>query len=465
MITRLLTAGLLVTASFAQTIDRTKPPETPPLQPYKLPASVESKLPNGLGVVLVEDKRFPLVTLRIAFHAGSRFDPPGRLGIAETVASLLKAGTPTRTARQIAEELAAIGGSLSAGDSPDSLIVSGSVLSENTPKLLDLAADIVRNADFPQNEIDLRKQNRVQELALERSQSSTLASEKLRAVVFGAHPYAHTLPTPEAIQSIRREDLLKFRDSLLTPADATLILVGDLPPQQQALDLIRARFASWPKKPIPPTPGGEFPKPQRSLTLIDRPGSAQVDILIGHITVNRRHPDYFPLLVGTNILGGGASSRMFNNIREKQGFAYDASAHNMPYKDTGLLNVNTQVREEVVEPALKAVFAELDRMTKEPVTAQELTDRKNYINGIFVMQLSSQSGVANQLASLRINDMPNAYLETYVTRVRSVEPDQIEHAAAKYFSPSDAAIVIVGDASKIAKSLEKFGKVTIEKAK
>ncbi|MBV6432467.1 MAG: putative zinc protease [Bryobacteraceae bacterium] len=465
MITRLPPAILAVAASFAQTLDRTKPPETPPLAPYKLPASAESKLPNGLGVVLVEDRRFPLVTLRVAFHAGSRFDPPGRSGVAETVAGLLKAGTPSRTARRIAEELAAIGGSLSAAESPDSLIVSGSVLSENTPKLLDLAADIVRNADFPPGEIALRKQNRIQELAIERSQASTLAAEKLRAVVFGTHPYARSLPTPEAIKAITREDLLKFRETLLTPANATLILVGDIPPRQQTLDLIRARFASWPGKPVPPAPGGEFPKPRRSITLIDRPGSAQADILIGHITVNRRHPDYFPLLVGTNILGGGASSRMFDNIREKQGFAYDASAHNIPYKDAGLLNVNTQVRDQVIGPALEAVFAELGRMGSEPVTARELTDRKNYINGIFVMQLSSQSGVANQLAGLRLNGLPNSYLETYVTRVRSVEPDQIERVASRYFSPSDAAIVIVGDASKIAAAVGKFGKVTIEKAK
>lgn len=212
-------------------------------------------------MVLVEDRRFPLVTLRVAFHAGSRFDPPGRSGVAETVAGLLKAGTASRTARRIAEELAAIGGSLSAAESPDSLIVSGSVLSENTPKLLDLAADIVRNADFPPGEIALRKQNRIQELAIERSQASTLAAEKLRAVVFGTHPYARSLPTPEAIKAITREDLLKFRETLLTPANATLILVGDIPPRQQTLDLIRARFASWPGKPVPPAPGGEFPNP------------------------------------------------------------------------------------------------------------------------------------------------------------------------------------------------------------
>ncbi|HUQ90813.1 MAG TPA: pitrilysin family protein [Bryobacteraceae bacterium] len=451
-------------ACFAQTIDRSKPPETPPLQPYNLPAVRESKLTNGLAVLLVEDKRFPLVTLRLAFRAGSRFDPASRYGVAETLASLLKAGTTTRSARQIAEELAAIGGSINAGETADSLTISASVLAEHTGKLLDLTADVVRSASFPQQEIDLRKQNRVQELSLQRSQSNVLADEKLRAVVFGNHPYARTLPTPQSIRAITRQDLIAFRDRLLTPGNAVLVLVGALPPEKQMLEMVGARFGSWPAKPVPDVPASDLPKPERSITLIDRPGSAQVDILIGHITVNRQHADYFPVLVGANILGGGASSRLFNNIREKQGFAYQANSHNMPFKDTGIHNVVTQVREEVVEPAMKAVFAELTRMGTEPVTAQELTDRKNYLNGIFVMQISNQDGVASQLASLRMNGMPEEYLEKYVTNIRSVEPDQIQRVGAKYFSPEDAAIVVVGDASKIAEEVRKFGKVTIEKA-
>ncbi|MBI4904509.1 MAG: insulinase family protein [Acidobacteria bacterium] len=461
-------AVILFTAAMAlahaQTIDRTKPPETPPLSPFKLPAVKESKLANGLTVLMVEDKRIPLVTLRLVFNGGDRFDPPAQPGLAETVASLLKEGTATRSSRQLAEELADIGASLDAGAGADSMNISGNTLSEHLAKLLAMAADVARNASFPQEEIDLRKGNRVQELAMQRSQSATLANEKLSKLVFGKHPYAQTLPTPAAISSIQRKDLLAYRDKVLVPGNATLVLVGAIPSEAQTLAMIKQSFDSWAAKPVPALPGGDIPAPAKSITLIDRAGSAQADIQIGRHTVNRLHPDYMPLVVATTILGGGASSRLFVNIREKQGYAYDASAHQMAYKDTAIVSVSTQVRDEVLEPALKAVIAELEKMGKEPVTPQELSNMKNYLNGIFVMGLTSQGGVASQLAGMKVNGLPFSFLEQYVTRIRSVEPDQIQRVAAKYFSPSNLTVVVVGDGNKIGPALGKFGKVTGEKA-
>lgn len=456
-----VTLLLAATMTWAQQ----KPPETPPLQPFKLPQIKESKLGNGLAIQLVEDKRFPLITMRITFGAGSRYDPAEKAGLAETVASLLKEGTATRNSRQIAEQLADIGGSLDAGSNADALTVSASVLSGDLPRLLDLVADVVRNATFPEDEIKLRKQNRAQELALQRSQSSTLASEKIRSVLFGPHPYSRTLPSPASINAITRADLTGFRDRLLTPGNATLILIGAMPPERETLELIKTRFESWTNKPVPTPPGGEIPKPARKLYVIDRPGSAQIDIMAGHVTVNRSHPDFFPLIVGNTILGGGASSRMFANLREKEGFAYQANSMHVPFRDGGYFLAITQVRPEVLEPALKGLFAEMDGMASAPVTPQELSNVKNYLNGFFVIGLSSQDALASQLATLRAAGAPSEYLEQYVTRIRSVEPDQIQRVAAKYLTSKDAAIVVVGDAAKIAKTVEKFGTVTVEKAK
>ncbi|MBL8177651.1 MAG: insulinase family protein [Bryobacterales bacterium] len=443
---------------------QSKPPETPPLQPFKLPQIKERKLGNGLTVLLAEDQRIPLVTLRLAFVAGSRFDPEGKSGLSETVASLLKEGTASRNSRQIAEELADIGANLDVNSNADGLTVSGNVLSGQFAALLELTSDVVRNASFPEDEIKLRKQNRAQELAFQRSQSSTLASEKVRSVLFGAHPYSRYLPSPASVNAITRSDLMGFRDRLLTPANAVLVLIGAIPGEQQTMDMLRARFESWTNKPVPTPPSGEAPKAARKLVVIDRPGSAQVDIMTGHATVNRLQADYFPLIVGTAILGGGASSRLFLNLRERDGFAYQANAMHVPFRDTGYVSAITQVRPEVLEPAMKGLFAEMDKMAAEPVTSQELSNVKNYLNGFFVIGLESQGGLANQLAALRVAGAPLEYLEQYVTRVRSVEPDQIQRVAAKYMTSKDAAIVVVGDAGKIAKTVEKFGAVQVEKA-
>jgi predicted Zn-dependent peptidase len=155
---------------------------------------------------------------------------------------------------------------------------------------------------------------------------------------------------------------------------------------------------------------------------------------------------------------------MFMNIREKQGFAYDAHSELHRQKDAALFHAVTQVRNEVVEPALEAVFSELRGMGEKPVPASELTAVKNYLNGVFVIGLETQAGIANELSNVRLMGLPDDYLETYVTRVRSTEPDRIQNAAKKYMSPQDATIVVVGDAGKIQKQVEKFGPVKVEKS-
>ena len=169
-------------------------------------------------------------------------------------------------------------------------------------------------------------------------------------------------------------------------------------------------------------------------------------------------------MVGNNVLGGGANSRMFMNIREKEGFAYDAHSQYDTHRDAADFQAVTQVRNDVLEPALKAVLAEMDGMAAKPVPAPELTNVKNYLAGLYLLRMETQDGVANQLSRMKTLGLPNNYLETYVTRVRSVEPDQVLAVAKKYIAPQEAAIVVVGDASKIGDVLKKFGDVTVTKA-
>src|SRR5580693_6608534 len=221
-----------------QTIDRTKPPETPPIPSYKLPPISTVTLANGLNVVLIEDARFPLVTARLNFPAGSKFDPKELPGLSEAVATLLIEGTKTRTSRQISEEADAIGGSLSGSSGPDSLTVAGSALSENLAKLMSLMSDVAINASFPAGEVDLAKRNRVQNLMSERSQPSFLAQEKFAQAVYGSSPYAHIGPTMESIQKLDVAALASFRDTYLIPNTATLIVLGSLPAHDEVIRAI-----------------------------------------------------------------------------------------------------------------------------------------------------------------------------------------------------------------------------------
>jgi len=448
----------------AQTIDRTKPPETPPIPSYKLPPISAVTLANGLNVVLIQDARFPLVAARLNVPAGSKFDPKELPGLSEAVATLLIEGTKTRTSRQISEEGDAIGGSLSGASGLDSLTVAGSALSENLAKLMSLMADVAINASFPAGEVDLEKRNRAQNLISERSQPSFLAREKFAEAVFGSSPYAHIGPTPESIQKLDVAALANFREAYLIPNNATLIVLGRLPAREEVMKTITERFGAWQRKDAPASPKVDPPAPKRQIVLVDRPGSVQADIHVGRTAPTRLTSDFFPLNLGSNILGGGVSSRMFTDIRERDGFAYDAHSEYATSRDAASFAAVTEVRNEVLEPALKEVLEEMDRMANQPVSKEELANIKNYMSGLYLLRLETQEGLASQLNGMKTLGLPENYLETYVTRVRSVEPDQIQAAAKKYMASGQAAIVVVGDASKIGDALKKFGEVSVVKA-
>jgi zinc protease len=458
-----LIAPALIVPALAQTVDRTKAPDTPPIPSYKLPPIEQTKLPNGLEVILIEDGRFPLVTARLNFAAGSKFDPKDVPGLSAAVASLLTEGTKTRNSRKISEETDDIGGSLNGFSGPDSLTVAGSALSENLPKLMALMADVSINASFPEDEVRLEQQNRAQSLRAQHSQPSYLAQEKFSEAMYGSTPYAHIGPTEDSIRKMDVKALTAFRDAYLVPNNAALILIGKLPAHDAVMKMIASGFGAWARKELPAAPKIDPPAPKRQILLVDRPGSVQADIHVGRLAPTRLTSEFFPMTVGSSILGGGGSSRMFVDIRERDGFAYDAHSEYATSRDAATFAAVTEVRNEVMEPALKEVLAEMDRMADQPVTKDELSNVKNYMSGLYLLRLETQDGLANQLNGMKTLGLPENYLETYVTRVRSVEADQILAAAKKYVATGQAAIVIVGDASKIGDALKKFGDVTVVK--
>jgi zinc protease len=447
----------------AQTIDLSKPPVSREAKAYKLPPVFETKLPNGLTVMLAEDARFPLVTTRLVFLAGNKRDPKDIPGLAASLASMLMQGTTTRTYQQIAEELDSLGGTMNAVTSADSLTIDGSVLTENAMRMMALISDVARNAVFPTNELTLHKQNRKQTLMVQHSQPSYLANEEYRKVLFGDGPYAHVGPTMESIDKIDRKPLQDFRDTFLVPNNAYLIVVGKLPARAQILKAITDQFGAWQQKTVPAYASPKPPDAKRQLVLVDRPGSVQADMRMGRIAATYSDPDFFPETVGSLIEGGGPNSRLFLDIREKRGYAYDVHTETAALADAGTFSAVTQVRNEAAADALQGILEHLDRMAKEPVANQELTEAKSYANGVFLLGMEPQRGLADRLAQIKVMNLPKNYLETYTTKINSVEPDQIETAAKKYMATDKAAIVVVGDASKIQQSLEKIGSFEVVK--
>ncbi|MGH9520332.1 MAG: M16 family metallopeptidase, partial [Terriglobales bacterium] len=454
----LICASLLFTAAvMAQTpapafMDH--PPAVGPVQAYAPPTSQTDQLPNGLKVVVIEDHRFPLISIRMALRAGASRLTPETAGLASAEADLLTEGTATRTALQIAQAADALGGSLGAGAGSDFLNISADGLSSRAPEVFELLADVVLHPAFPEKEVDLEKANMLQSLIASRANSGFLASVQFNKLLFGNNPYAISAPTEASIGNISRAALQQFHQDYFLPNNqAEIVVAGDIA-SARAHNLVQQYFGDW-KFGLPsPPPSPPVPAPKtRRIYLIERPGSAQSTILLGNLGLTRTSPDYFPFLIANEVLGGSFNSRLIADIRERKGYTYAISSFNQPYRELGAWLVETQVRTAVTAPALQAILAQLDRIRGAPVTDQELLQAKNYLSGNFVLGLQTQAEVAGQFLVTGIYGLPPDRLSTWVANVAGVTADEAQAAAQQYIHPNQAIVVVVGDVKQIEASL------------
>ncbi|MEP6911784.1 MAG: pitrilysin family protein [bacterium] len=434
----------------------TTPPEPLPSRPIKLPTAYETTLANGLRVVVVEDQRLPLMSYRLSLRTGDAHNPPGFPGLMDMLTGLLTEGTESRTSREIADEVARLGATLQAGASSDYTTVAASSLALFSDEILELMADVALRPVFPANEVELAKQNTKESLKQQRAQPSFLASEMVARVMFGEHPYSVTAPTPESIDATTRERLVEFHQSKFVANNAVFVVVGDVQ-RDSIFQRIETLFADWNQGPIS---GDEFPAPpQRSACsayVVDRPGSAQANIVIANSGITRTSPDYFPMLVMHTILGANASSRLFMNLREEKGYTYGAYSSLDSRRTAGTFRATAEVRTPVTGDSLKEFFYELNRIRSEPVSEKEIADAKSYLTGVFPIRLETQEGLIDQLVQIKMFGLPDNYLEIYRNKLQAVTIGQIQEVARKYVKPEEAAIVIVGDGSQLKEQVKPY---------
>jgi zinc protease len=434
---------------------REMPPPLAP-RPLNLPEAYEQTLPNGLGVVLIEDKRLPLINIRLAFRSGDAHDPPDLPGLTDMLSHLLSEGTETRTSRQIAEEIERLGATLSVGSTSDFTSVAASSLSIYIDEILELIADVTMRSSFPQNEVDLARENTKQLLIQQRAQPSFLASERMAKVLFGAHPYASISPTPEMLDRLTRDDLLSFRRSTFVPNDAVLMVIGDFESEAVAAR-VEDLFGNWAAGSVSQPDSPALPKRvERIAYLVDRPGSAQSNIVIANESITRTSADYFPMLLMHTILGANASSRLFMNLREQKGYTYGAYSNLDARRLAGTFRATAEVRTAVTGASLHEFFYELDRIRDDAVSEEEIINAKSYLSGVFPIRIETQDGLIDQLVNMKMLDLPDDYLSTYRDSVNAVTTDEIQTVAQNNVTPNKAAVVIVGDAAEITEQIKPY---------
>jgi zinc protease len=423
------------------------------------PKRTRVRLSNGLEVILAEAHSIPKLHGELFFRSGNAAVAARAPGLAEMTATVVRTGTTKRASRQIEEDLRRIGADLSSGAGADTSAISFAGLSEFAEPLLGLVNELAREASFPDGEFERERRQKLEEVKLERTQPGFLASERLRKVLFGAHPYGEVSPSEEQVAAYKRQDLQTVYRDFYTPENGILLLVGDFD-SHEMLKSVEKVFGNWAGKKPDSKPVAAPANPRgRRVYLVHVPGAVQTQILAGCHAITRKHPDWVKLGLTNSLYGGAFNSRLVMNIREEKGYTYSPRSGVNAMRQYGYFSVSAAVRNDVVAASLTEIFYEMDKLRSVPMPEPELADAQNYLSGVFSMGLATQDGLLSQLSTVALNELPDDYLETYRQKVRALTPQDLFATARKYLDSANMQIVVVGDRAQIDEQAALFGEV------
>jgi predicted Zn-dependent peptidase len=441
-----------------------KAPVNKEILKVKLPRAEEATLKNGLQVILLPSHKVPTFNMQLVVLSGGLSDKPDSRGLSGFTASLLREGTAKRSSKDIAEQVDALGATLTATSGLSSMIstVNTSGLVENLDQTLDLFADIIRNPTFPQAEVDKYKSRTLSQLQLQRSNPQFLAAEQFQRAIYGtSHPASLIAAPAESIKKLTAKDLADFHATYYRPNNAILAIVGDVT-MKEIMPKIEKAFGDWQKGDVPAVTIPQAPAQSDSrIVLIDRPGSVQTVLQLGTLGIERTSPDYFSVLVADRVLGGGPTGRLFLNLREDKGYTYGAYSNFGGTKFRGTWISSSDVRTEVTEGAMKEFMYELNRMRNETVPAEELENAKRAIIGGFALSLEQPQVLLQNIITQKLYNLPADYWDTYPQKVSAITAADVQNAAKKYIDMGHLQVVAVGDAAKAREILAKYGKVEL----
>lgn len=454
-LTALLAAGMLTPSPAAA---QESPIPLGPPAPLKLPSMERFTLSNGLRVVLMENHKVPLVQFEMIVRGGTALDPDGKTGLATLTAEMMEEGAGGRSSLEFADAVDFLGASISAYAGAHSAGVSLFTPLSKMDSALALFADMVLRPGFPEAELERLRKERLTTLTQWHDQPRAVASAAFNAILYGEHhPYGRTSIGDEgSIRGIGIADVRAFHRRLFTPANAAVIVVGDVDARRARAALERL-FGSW-RGAAPGMPAVAV-APQvtsRAITLVDKPGAAQSEIRIGRIGTDRLTPDYYPLLVMNTILGGSFTSRLNQNLRERNGYSYGAGSGFDFRMSAGPFRASSAVQTDVTDKALAEFMNELTAI-REQVSDEELARARNFLALLYPNNFETISAAAGQIAELVIYGLPDDTFNTYVERVMAVTKEDVLRVARAYIDPAAVAVVVVGDRAKIEAGIQALG--------
>jgi zinc protease len=445
----------------------TRQPPLPPQCDFRVRAAVTLRLKNGMPVFVVERHDRPLVSVALAMDAGAEHDAPEQAGLASLTANMLDEGAGRRSALEIAAEMEQLGAELGTVADRDAGYVLLDVLRKNLDPALAVMADVVRRPHLSADEFQRVQGDRVTLLVERRDDPGYVARVVYDRVLYGdAHPYGRrVLGTEGAVKGLSVGDLRRFYQQHYTPRHAAFVVVGDVRPRE-ICDRLDRLFGSWTAgPPASSRPRVDLEAPRRGwprVTLVDRPGAEQSEIVAGRPGAPRNTPDHAALLVMNTILGGSFTSRLNTNLREEHGYTYGAHSRFEFRRGPGPFWAGAAVKTDTTEDAVRQILREFDLLGRAAPPRDEIAKARTVVVRSLPEFFQRNASIARLLTDLWVHDLPIQYYQRFARAVHAVTGAHVRREAQRYASPRDAAIVIVGDRKAVLPGLRQLGFKQIE---
>lgn len=446
-------------------LDRSHAPVPGKPKDMNFPKFFETKTDNGITLLVIEDKRLPLVTSRFVFKSGSHLDyfaGAEKSGLASITSELLTKGTHKRTAIQIAEEVDYLGANISSGCDYDATYISSYSLKKYFNNIFDIMSEVILNPEFAEEEISRLKDQRLNTLLSMLDDGDYLSERVFKKFVYENNPYAFPVEGLKgSIKNIVRDDIINFYKKVFIPENLVVAFVGDITPEE-AVKKMNEKFSSFSKNELPQT---EIPvlllKEKTKVYIIEKKGAVQSSLKAGHLGIKRSNPDFIPVFVMNTLLGGYFTSRINKNLREVNGYTYGSRSYFSAYRYSGDFSVNTEVKNDITSNTIKEILKELNDIRDNCIDDSELQNVKNYISGNFPMQLETPNAIASKAINLKLHGLGDDYYNTYIKRVNELTKEDIQNAATKYLHPDKLVISIAGNVKEIINDVKQFGEVEV----
>jgi predicted Zn-dependent peptidase len=435
-------------------------PRGGPAPRFSLPQIQRRKLTNGLDVLVVEHHELPVVTMNLVVKSGSAADPTDRAGLAYAVANMLDEGTASRSAIDIADQLAAIGARFSSATGWDATTLTLTSLTRHADAAIGIFSDVLLNPVFADAELSRFRATRLTALARRRDDATAISSVVFPAILYGAsHPYGRPAQGDEAsTRAITQADIRAFYGAHYLPNNSVLIVVGDVKPDEIVAKLEQALVAWKAGTAAVVQLASPSARDRSMIYVVDRPGAAQSVINIGHVGAARSSPDYFPLLVLNNILGGQFVSRVNLNLRESKGYTYGARTSFDYRHGAGPFTASAGVQTAATTQAIVEFLKELRGIRGEiPITELEMTNAKRGLTLGFPRSFETPAQIAGRLADVAVHGLPHDYFDNYVANIERVSLADLARVASSSIDPARVAILVVGDRKAIEPGLRLLG--------